>query len=386
MVNFPERGFQPERLLEARMARGYSQLELARHLDVKRQSLSAYEKGLSQPKLELIEKASLILGFAFDFFFVPTEKIDLDVIHFRRNKTAREKAYAALQVRLEWMARFFNFLQEYIDFTPLDSLRKENETYDDGELEEIVVEARRAWGLGLGPISNMAALLETHGFLLAKFDVDLEKVDACSTTVVTQEGTRHFICLASRRSQIEKSAARMRNDLAHEYGHFVLHSAFNKDYIQQNHDQVEHEAKYFASAVLLPQDSFVREARFLTNVEDFLRLKERWKVSIQSMVYRCRQLGVISEYTYKYLQRQISAKGWRKQEPGDDINEFPLEKTRTLGDALRLIVDNGITTPLKIQETLGIPAEELAMMCEVDPGYFLPRPLSGKVIQLRHRI
>jgi Zn-dependent peptidase ImmA (M78 family)/DNA-binding XRE family transcriptional regulator len=374
-------GFQHDRLLEARMARGLSQLELAKLLGVKRQSLSAYEKGLTIPKTEIIDKVARELHFEFDYFFRYAEDVVLDAVNFRKNKTAKEKIYSALQIRILWMIRFFNYLQQYVDFIPLNSARKEDEEYSEAEIENIAEEARRYWGLGLGPISNMSTLLENNGFVLAKFDIDLEGIDACSTTLVSQGAARHFVCLASYRSNIEKSMVRMRLDEAHEYGHYVLHSSFSRDYVQQHYDRIENEAKYFATAFLLPPESFGREARSLTNAADFLKLKERWKVSVQAMAYRCRELGIISECTYKYLCRQISANGWRKQEPFDD--EWDTERTRTLREALEIVVEHGITTPVRIREELNIPAEELATMCDVEVDYFLPNSSPGKIIQFR---
>jgi Zn-dependent peptidase ImmA (M78 family)/DNA-binding XRE family transcriptional regulator len=365
------------------MARGLSQLELAGILGIKRQSLAAYEKGLTRPKMEILEKAAQTLNFDFGYFFQDAEEVEPDVVHFRKNKTAKEKAYSALQVRIKWMLRLFNYLQQHVEFIPLNSLRKEDEEYSEAEIENIAEEARRYWGLGLGPISNMSTLLENNGFVLAKFDVDLEGIDACSTTFVSSYGPRHFVCLASHRSNIAKSMVRIRNDEAHEAGHYILHSAFSREYIKQHYDRIESEAKYFASAFLLPQGSFAREARFLANVKDFVKLKERWKVSIQAMVYRCKQLGLISEYTCKYLYRQINANGWSKQEPWDDV--WPLEKTRTLHEALELLVEHGIATPVQIRESMNLPVEELATMCEVDVNYFSPAPSPGKILQFRPR-
>jgi len=55
------------------------------------------------------------------------------------------------------------------------------------------------------------------------------------------------------------------------------------------------------------------------NYVDFpiLDLKKKWRVSMQAMMYRARQLDVITGNQFSYMMRQVSKNGWRKHEPGD---------------------------------------------------------------------
>lgn len=74
----------------------------------------------------------------------------------------------------------------------------------------------------------------------------------------------------------------------------------------------------FASAFLLPKDSFVRTvAAYPTNIDYYKFLKKKWKVSMQAMMYRARQLNVISSNQFQYMMRIVSKNGWRTKEPGD---------------------------------------------------------------------
>ena len=74
----------------------------------------------------------------------------------------------------------------------------------------------------------------------------------------------------------------------------------------------------FASAFLLPKESFLREIQaYPTNLNYYLHLKKRWNCSIQAMIYRAHQLNAITDNQYQYMMRQISKKGWRTAEPGD---------------------------------------------------------------------
>ncbi|HIT69955.1 MAG TPA: ImmA/IrrE family metallo-endopeptidase, partial [Candidatus Aphodomonas merdavium] len=80
----------------------------------------------------------------------------------------------------------------------------------------------------------------------------------------------------------------------------------------------ENQANMFAGAFLLPKNSFIQDIMaFPTDLEYYLFLKKKWKVSVAAMLYRARTLGVLSFNQYQYLMRQYSKKGWRKHEPDD---------------------------------------------------------------------
>ena len=59
--------------------------------------------------------------------------------------------------------------------------------------------------------------------------------------------------------------------------------------------RIEAEANRFAGALLLPRQSFPNEV-FTTRLDAFVALKGRWKVAIQAMVFRCKDLGLFDEY------------------------------------------------------------------------------------------
>jgi hypothetical protein len=71
-------------------------------------------------------------------------------------------------------------------------------------------------------------------------------------------------------------------------------------------------------------------------------MKKKWKVSIQAMMRRARQLDVISQNQYQYLMRQVSKNGWRLREPDDvpaTLNESLFQ------GAIDLLFDNNVLTP-----------------------------------------
>src|SRR6202008_1087355 len=104
---------------------------------------------------------------------------------------------------------------------------------------------------------------------------------------------------------------RQRFDLAHELGPLVMHGD-----AEPGSRIVEEQANRFAAELLMPaaelRDLLPRQADWLTRG----RLKEQWNVSLQALLFRARRLGVMSEVTYRNAMATVSAKGWRRREPG----------------------------------------------------------------------
>ena len=92
----------------------------------------------------------------------------------------------------------------------------------------------------------------------------------------------------------------------------------NEDLTKEEFNIREKMANVFAGAFLLPRKTFTRDVKpFATNLEYYRSLKKKWGVSIQAMVYRARQLDIISANQFQYMMRIISKKGWKTKEPGD---------------------------------------------------------------------
>lgn len=72
MSRRPLEGFEPTRLLEARMAKGYSQGELALRASVSSASISAWEVGRSTPQVDRLSRVAVVLGVGMgDLIRVP---------------------------------------------------------------------------------------------------------------------------------------------------------------------------------------------------------------------------------------------------------------------------------------------------------------------------
>lgn len=351
----------PERIKEGRRARGFTQNELAEALCVTKQAVSQYENGSSSPKPEIIESMCEILRLPISYFSKPITYKITTPIYFRKRKTASKKYSDIFEVKIGWTLEIFQYLNQFITFPNVRLKTYDQESYSFEEILQIAEEVREYWGLGKGPISNLALLFENNGFILSKVKVGAEKVDACSFLNVDGDEKRPMIFATP-----DTSAVRSRRDLAHELGHQVLHSWIDQEYFNANRTRLENEAEWFASAFLLPFESMKREAYAVGSIESLILLKKRWKVSAQSILYHMRELDLISNNRFNYLRSKIYANGWRKSEPLD--KEIEQEEPHMIKNACTLILENKLRTPIQFVEEISLPLDDIEDLCRLERG------------------
>ncbi|MCH6229617.1 ImmA/IrrE family metallo-endopeptidase [Microbacterium sp. CFH 31415] len=121
------------------------------------------------------------------------------------------------------------------------------------------------------------------------------------------------------------SSAPIRFTLAHELGHLVLHS------FRQSADP-ETEAHLFAGAFLVPDSRAAELIPPDSTLQQLARVKAGWGVSIAALVKRGEAAGTIDKDRVSTLYRQISSRGWRKEEPVHVGAETPRLLFRLLQD------------------------------------------------------
>lgn len=302
--------------------------ELAKQIDISKQSLSLYANGENTPPYENVVKIANALDFPFDYFM--TEDLcttATDNTYFRSQASASKLTQNSQKIKLEYVAKVYEVLLNYVDFPernlPPVFFRGTDNLLDadsDDVLEQIELIAktvRRRWKIGMDPIDNMQYLLESNGIIVTGFRNVDEKIDAFSQRVnVQSHGTVFIIALAVG----EKPDVRLRFDMAHELGHILMHNwdDSNDSLSKDEFNALEKQANMFASALLLPRETFGKDvAPYATNVEFYRSLRKKWGVSMQAMMYRARQLKLITANQFQYMMRTVSAKGWRLREPGD---------------------------------------------------------------------
>ena len=356
--------FVPERIREAREARGYSSEAFAEILGVTRQALAQYEGGQTTPRPEIMTK--IIGETAQPTIFFSTQKRHASPnmgSPFWRSLKRADATYRNRTVRrLEWALEITKHIESFINLPPVNIPDFEfnadwpEDVWIDA-VEKAAVAIRKLWGLGAEPVEHFERHIEANGIVLVQDEVLTDDMDAVSRW---QSG-RPYILFAKETI----SAVRVQYNLAHELGHIVLHAGVEVN--SKNLPRIEKQANRFAGAFLLPQSTFAREA-FRTSLNHFLFLKSRWKVSIAAMVYRARDLGLLSENQYKYLWRQMNAQGIRRKEPLDGVLQVP--RPHLLREAAQMLFDNGVQSPDSFQEVLALNPADIADIISVDAALF----------------
>ena len=199
---------------------------------------------------------------------------------------------------------------------------------------------------------------------MCRLKIPGERIDAFSFW----RGERSFVFLTSEK----ESAARSRFDVAHELGHLCLHRGVSAEDIEDTKvlKIVEREADRFAGAFLLPRQSFPNEV-YSPRLMGFIDLKRRWKVSIQAMIYRCKDLRVFDEQQVVNLYKQISRKNWRTQEPLDGENGLPFEDPLLLSKVAKMVLEAELVSVDELRQKLGFSPSWIEHLTGLNQNAFL---------------
>lgn len=146
-----------------------------------------------------------------------------------------------------------------------------------------------------------------------------------------------------------KDGARQRFTIAHELGHLVLNI---------NNDELDEEklCNRFASALLMPKEAIINEFGYSRGNINFFELtafKNEFKVSYTAIVYRLKDLNIISEYLYKKLSIFLSQRiGKNDPKPIQPETSFQFKKIVYKLEADEIISVN------KACELLGVTVDE----------------------------
>lgn len=291
----------PSRLEFARNRRRWTKTRLAKELGVQLRSIQGYESGEYEPEPDRLERIAALLRFPVEFFLGD----DLPVI---ADHTASFRAMSKMSASLRdsalsvgTIAFLLNDLFEGYFNLPTADLPD----LSDLSPEDAAATLHRMWGLGEAPIGNMIHLLESMGIRIYSLTIEAKEVDAFS---VWHE-SKPFVFLNTF-----KSAEHSRFDAAHELGHLVRdrHSMMHG---ASHNPEMEREANAFASAFLMPRNSVISHKPNFPTIQQLIRLKRVWGVSLAALAYRMNQLTLFTEWTYRSLCIQIAKLGYRTNEP-----------------------------------------------------------------------
>lgn len=372
-------GFEGERLREAIEVRSITRTALAEMAGVSAGAISQYVKGTSTPQLSTLQRISNVLGLPVEFF-LSKPPAPPELVFWRSFSSTTEAARRKSRWQLNWSYSAVQFLDQYVEFPILNlpdfDIPENLRELTPDRIEEIALAVRRHWRLGMAPISNMVWLLENNGVFVRRNTVYDNNLDAFSCRF--PDTGQAAVFLAADKS----SACRSRFDAAHELGHLLLHKNVDPSVLKLRSELnlIEDQAHRFAGAFLLPATSFYGDLRSLT-LDDFLRLKPKWKVSVRAMIMRARQLGYCSADEAKWLFIAANRRWGAKREDLDD--QISPESPTLIRSALQALVDDEIITKHDVMSALPYGRIDLGYLFGVDENFFCEQPPEVRVLPAR---
>ncbi|MEV0287949.1 XRE family transcriptional regulator [Kribbella sp. NPDC050820] len=359
-------GFDSARLTQARRLAGLTKKAVADQLGVSPVAVGQWEAGTHPPRPDHIVGLAEALDVPAAFLAAgrPYARLEASSAHFRslRRTPAIQRAKAIAFTEQVWELTYA--LEKRIQLPPVDL-----PGFSAGEIATDAMpsdparaaqELRRRWDLGTGRIPQLVRTMEHHGLIvtLAPFaGAATATVDAFSTSHLP----RPMVALTPDRAD---DVYRHRFTAAHELGHLVLHGDTVPGDTQQ-----EKEADQFAAELLTPAAVITPLLPARMDFKALDRLSKEWGVAVESLVYRCREVGKISEPAYRRaFQRLAQLRKLNLFQP-EPVAKYPGENPLLLRRAFELAEKNGLTLP-QLADELKVKLPRLRLLLGVED----PRP------------
>jgi Zn-dependent peptidase ImmA (M78 family)/DNA-binding XRE family transcriptional regulator len=329
-----------ERIRQVRELMGWTQDHASELLGVSQPFIAKIEGDRVNVSEQIIEKLSIASGFPPAFFSrEPEFDFPAGSLLFRAHAAMTVKETAEIYRYAQITFGMFRWILKQKKFKPFPTNLPINVSNDPREAAALT---RSELGLSPDkPIPHLTHALENAGILILALPKTFEHRDAFSLWSGFDRA-RPVIVLAGG-----KSGDRLRMNMAHEVGHLVMHKP-----IVNPVQEMEKQAFEFAAEFLMPAKQMRLEIIPPVSLDMLGRLKQRWGVSIQALIFRSRELEIINARKYTYLFQQLSARGWRMREPR--MFDVPVEKPRLMRQIAEIVYGNQIRYK-KLAEDVGMP-------------------------------
>ena len=299
-----------DRLRSARKASGLTQQDVADQLHLARTTVVAIEKGerpissdelvafarvVNRPVNELLRREPVAKDFVAQFRLKPEVKTE--------DRTLAESVRLLQDLADDYVAleRLANapLPQRY----PAEAEIALDDASEAGD--NLAVGERNRLGLGDAPVHNLRQLLESDVGLRI-FVIDLPGVVAGLFVYSSEYGA----CIAINGRH---PAERQRWSLAHEYAHFLAQRSRTEVTLLGGYQRVpagERFADAFAESFLMPSTGIKRRFHELRHSRhgavtpaDLLNLADLFQVSLEALVLRLENLGLVRPHTWDRLMK-----------------------------------------------------------------------------------
>lgn len=315
--------------------------------NITKQSIHKYESDQAVPGSDVLIRISNALGVKSEYFFRSAE-VNLQTVNFRK------KAKLSVTERKSIEENVKDFLERYLTledvFPPEEIMIKPFKPLGFQLKEPVFAEKaakilRNEWDLGLDPIENMTELLEDNGIKVLEVECS-DKFDGLSGTVDDE----HAVIVIGD----NWPGDRQRFTLAHELGHLTLD--ISPDCESKEREKCCHR---FAAAFLAPEDMVkleLGENRTCLSYAELFSLKKKYGLSVGAWIFRAYDLGIISHSQLERHYRDLSKRGWRK----DELDKLPAEKPTRFFRLLYHALAEGMISESKASDLLGVKIDELS--------------------------
>jgi Zn-dependent peptidase ImmA (M78 family)/DNA-binding XRE family transcriptional regulator len=313
-----------KRLKSARTLAGLSQDELVERIGgiVSKNAISKYEKGEMMADGRVVIALANALDVKTDYFFRPFT-VEIEQIEFRKKSklsvkhinSIKEKVTDIVERYLE-VEQFLSIQSEFVN--PIgDRLIKSGK-----DVEESVNHLLTQWKLGFNALTNVIELLEDREIKVIEIDApgDFDGFSGWADGKPDRPLARYPVIVINKHFTIE----RKRLTTLHELGHLLLN--FHHDLSQKDKESL---CFQFAGAMLLPEETIKKELgekRSMISVPELIAIKENYGISIQAIMHRAKNLGIISDFVYlnfrKWIGKNRSEEGLGKYEGKEQSGRF----------------------------------------------------------------
>lgn len=339
--------FDPSRLTQARRLAGLTKRAIADALAVSAVAVGQWEAGTHPPRPDHLSRLAELLDVRPTFLTAgrPYARLEEGAAHFRslRRTPAVQRAKALAFTEQVWELTYA--LEKRVQLPPvvLPGFTAGEVTPSAEDPAEAARTLRVAWKLGTGRIPRMVRTMERHGIVvtLSPFaGAATATVDAFSTSRLP----RPVVVLTPDRA---RDVYRHRFTAAHELGHLMLHG----DSVPGDPQQ-ENEADTFAAELLTPAAVITPMLPPRMDLHALDRLAREWGVSVESLVYRCREVGAVSEPAYRRSYQRLNQLRKLNLFNPEPVDSYPGEIPTLLRSAFELAEQQGLTLTALADELL----------------------------------
>lgn len=305
-----DKSFIPIRLREARNMCGYSLDQFVKAADVcvTRQSIYNYERGVMQPKPEMVKMFADTLGVSEHYFYGNSTKIDIPMLRTTGDDLLSEEELQHFEVMLSYWAERYLLMEKKVglksDFSnPLADITVST-------LDDVILAAdrlREVWRCGSGPLPAVLRLMERKGIKILSTELPDGILE-----LSTFADESHPLIVVDMRPQ-KTSIERLRFTACHELAHILLHFS--------DECNVEKMCNKFANFFLFPKQTFIEEMgaehRNQLTLEEMIDLKELYGISIAAQVHAAWDLRMISREHYDWWYDEMINKNRLEEGWGD---------------------------------------------------------------------